>query len=62
MQTDIKHSTTRHMPTVYSLVRAINSHVNYIMKFIFSKVTDVPEGWDMVYCHVRTEGSRRLFY
>lgn len=50
------------MPTVYSLVRAINSHVNYIMKFIFSKVTDVPEGWDMVYCHVRTEGSRRLFY
>jgi len=61
-KTEIQLNTAGCMPTVYRLVRAINSYGNSIMKFIFSEVTDVPEGWEVAYCRVRTEGSTKLFY
>jgi predicted P-type ATPase len=61
-KTVIKSSTKSCMANVYSLVGAINFFGNSIMKFIFSDVADVPEGWQMVYCRVRTTENTRYFY
>lgn len=61
-KTAIKSDTKSCMTNVYFSVGVINGFGNSIMRFIFSDVDEVPEGWQKVYCRVRTEGNIRYFY